>query len=35
MAAASVLSYRLPADNRQIQVELILDSDEAISFAPG
>jgi hypothetical protein len=35
MAAASVLSYRLPADTRQIQVELVLDSDETISFAPG
>ena len=29
MAAASVLSYRLPADSRQIQVEVVLDQDDS------
>ena len=28
MAAASVLSYRLPADSRQIQVEITLDQED-------
>lgn len=28
MAASSVLSYRLPADTRQIQVEILLDANE-------
>ena len=32
MAAASVLSYRLPADVRQIQVEIKLDNEEEVNL---